>query len=223
MKSRFPGNAWWAVVSMTALSLVAFGCATVEGPLTPEQVFQRAERTLLEAERLEMHFHVESSGAFEAVFDGSIVESIGLLMLEATGTWGGDAVAVSAEATADRLVLNTPAGASSRDRGRGLEDAIIIGLTRMGVLHNLARLVAGNPPDREEGGVRQWVRVEDVEFVAGNQNVLRFGIVVNGSRQGEATLYLDPVSGVPARREQVVRFPGGEMQVLEQYDIQAMR
>jgi hypothetical protein len=222
MKSQLQ-NAWWAVVSVAALPLIAFGCASVEGPLTPEQVFQRAERTLLEAERLEMQFHVESSGAFEAVFDGSIVESTDLLLLEATGTWGGDAVSVSAEATADLLVLKTPAGASSRDRGRGLEEAIVIGLTRMGVLHNLARLVAGNPPDRADGGVRQWVSVEEIEFVAGNQNVLHFGIVVNGSRQGEATLYLDPVSGLPARREQVVRFPGGEMQVLEQYDIQAMR
>jgi hypothetical protein len=211
------------IASAAVVLVAALGCASVEGPLTPDQVFERAERTLLDAERLEMRFHVESTGAFEAVFAGSIVEDANLLLLQAEGTWGGEPISVSAEATADVLVLNTPAGSSRMERTRGLEESIIIGLTRMGVLHNLARLVAGNPPDRSEGGVRRWVTVESIEFVAGNQNVLHFGVVVDGSRRGEATLYLDPQSGLPARREQVVRFPGGEMQVLELYDIQAIR
>jgi hypothetical protein len=48
---------------------------------------------------------------------------------------------------------------------------------------------------------------------------LRFVIYVSWERVAEATLWLDPDSGLPVRREQVVAFPGGSMRVIESYDL----
>ena len=40
-----------------------------------------------------------------------------------------------------------------------LNEAIVIGLTRMGHLHNIAVLTGGLPPDHSDGGAADWVRV----------------------------------------------------------------
>jgi len=45
-----------------------------------------------------------------------------------------------------------------------VREALVIGLTRMGILHNLARLVAGVPPDRASGGVRDWVEGREIAW-----------------------------------------------------------
>ena len=44
-----------------------------------------------------------------------------------------------------------------------------------------------------------------------------FEILVDGQNSGAVTLWLDAETGMPARREQVVQFPDGEMKVVEIY------
>jgi hypothetical protein len=51
------------------------------------------------------------------------------------------------------------------DAPAGLTEALVLGFTRMGILHNLARLTRGAAPDHADGGVREWVEVRDVHVV----------------------------------------------------------
>jgi hypothetical protein len=104
-----------------------------------------------------------------------------------------------------------------------LRTALVLGLTRMGILHNLARLNGGRPPDHGDGNVREWVVPRDVTWLGVNEGNdsprgVRFAIEVAGARTAEASLWLDR-EGWPQRRTQTVRFPGGEMQVTEEYEI----
>lgn len=162
-------------------------------------------------------FNVTSAGAFESSFDGWITRQGGELAMAAQGTWGGEPVSVSAETTRDLLVLNTPEQMERVRREPFISTAVSIGLTRMGVLHNLARLVAGKPPDHDGGGVREWVRAENIEFVGEDRNTIRFDVVVAGTKSAVATVEVDPSSGLPIRREQTVEFAAGSMSVVETY------
>ena len=96
-----------------------------------------------------------------------------------------------------------------------------MGFTRMGILHNLAMLSAGAPPDRADGGVEDWVTLHDLSAMVpegpGDVAVaVGFSITVGGAPAGTASLELDG-GGLPVLRWQTVRFPDGEMRVLERY------
>jgi hypothetical protein len=104
-----------------------------------------------------------------------------------------------------------------------VREAMLIGMARMGLLHNLARLVAAMPPDRAAGGVTDWVRAEDIGWVSPVERSagpgFRFRILVAGQDAGDAELWLDE-AGLPLRRDQTVRFPQGDMRVREDFSWQ---
>lgn len=102
--------------------------------------------------------------------------------------------------------------------------AMLIGLLRMGLLHNLARLTGLQGPDHAAGGVERWVTLDNFRpttYILGGEmeGALSFGfdVMVDGALAGSARLWLDPVSGLPRRREQTVNFRSGEMTVVENY------
>jgi hypothetical protein len=104
-----------------------------------------------------------------------------------------------------------------------VREAMLIGMARMGLLHNLARLVAAMPPDRAAGGVTDWVRAEDIGWVSPVEGSagpgVRFRILVAGQDADDAELWLDE-AGFPLRRDQTVRFPQGDMRVREEFSWQ---
>src|SRR5690606_2020637 len=78
--------------------------------------------------------------------------------------------------------------------------------------------------DHASGGVQDWVMVEEVRFdpdAAGPRpdlTAIRFSIIVSGQRTAEATVWVDPATGLPVHRVQVVNFPSGQMRVTESYE-----
>lgn len=213
---RFPESITAPLATLIVLAVLIAGCSSGENHnLTAEQVFSRMEQRVLGEEHME--FTVESSGALESSFAGWIRREGGELAMAAQGVWDGEPVTVSAETTRDLLVLNTPAQMERVKKEPFLSTAVLIGLTRMGVLHNLARLVAGKAPDRDGGGVREWVVAENIEFADEDRNRIRFDIVVAGTKSAVATIQVDPRSGLPIQREQTVEFPQGPMTVVETY------
>lgn len=105
----------------------------------------------------------------------------------------------------------------ARSRPLALDPALIIGFTRMGVLHNIAMLVGGAPPDHADGGVEDWVQtVEHHHVQRADASGIAFALRVDGQPSGEATVWLDD-EGLPIEREQVVDFPEGQMRVRETY------
>lgn len=185
--------------------------------------FRRLEDRLLAEPVIEGNFEVTATGALEV----SLAGEIGFLpepgRLVAEGSFAGQPTEVSYRAdgtgltwvsTSEQTINHPTAAESSR--------AIAIGFTRMGVLHNLAQLVAGELPDHATGGVDEWVRVVDVQFAEGRpgaQTALAFSIVVDGRPAATATLWLDDETKLPVAREQQVELDSGSMRVVEKYTL----
>jgi hypothetical protein len=128
-----------------------------------------------------------------------------------------------------RLELPCPAG---------LGPALLLGLVRMGVLHNVARAWSAKPPDRAdaEPGAAPSAAMDAWVTTAGHRRPptepdragapfesIAFDVVVDGTPVGDAALHID-ADGNPTAREQTVRFPGAdpdhvvEMTVVERYE-----
>lgn len=185
------------------------------------EALSRVESDLMTAEGSVVEFQVASEGAFSASLEGRLnLGSANDLSLEASGTFGSDSVTLRARGAGGRMMWGNGEISAEDELPPALREAVVIGLVRMGVLHNLARLVSGAPPDRVDGTVRSWVEVEDVTWVPaaaeeGGRGIT-FGIRVSGERAADATVWLDP-DGRLVGRDQVVQFAGGEMRVVERY------
>lgn len=195
-----------------------------EPALSPETAFEELERRLSRTP-WRLRFELEAEGAVVASLVGtlSIADEI---QLEAKGSFAGGEHDVRLWTEGDHL------RAGARDaptldvpRPPELAPALVIGMTRMGPLHNVAMLVGGRPPDGADGGVREWVRTleharvqpEGASEAGGGETGLSFAIEVGGQRVGRATLWLD-ARGLPVRREQLVEFPQGSMKVVDRYE-----
>lgn len=111
---------------------------------------------------------------------------------------------------------------------RALRESLVLGFTRMGLLHNVVRLAGFELPDRALGGAADWVqlrglvaRVPERVRLGGHIPVeamvdpIDFVVIVSGRRAATATLWL--LEDTPYRREQRVFFDEGHMDVHEQY------
>jgi len=188
------------------------------------EAFDGLEAHLLRERPLRLGFQITAEGAIGASLGGTLTlgEDGGVELL-AAGRFRDEPVRLTLRSDGERLVGGSGEREFSIESPPALHEALVLGLTRMGLLHNLAVLVGGAPPDRAEGGVRAWVQVEEVSRECGDAlgadggEALCFAVVVSGSRVGRATLVVDSRTGLPLRREQTVQFPGGEMRVIEEY------
>jgi hypothetical protein len=190
---------------------------------TASGLFEAMEARLL-AGPVNLRYHVTSQGAFEADLEGVVRIDMHRVVLAGEGTFGGAAVSLLLDADPDSMEIHSPGRSATEAIPPHLREALVVGLTRMGVLHNLARLSAGATPDRADGGVREWVVLRDLRPAseappAAGLVGVRFDIEVAGSRTAEAVLWIDRETGMPVQREQVVRFPTGEMRVVERYRV----
>ena len=208
----------------------------------PARRFEALEARLLDAPELHITFTVTSEGAFPASLTGTLdLGRDSTVALRADGSFG-DAV-VDLHLRSDGRVTEGGSGDAtfSGPTPPALREALVVGLTRMGILHNLALLTAAAPPDRAGGGVAEWVQVHEVhdprrpatdpattgaDRPAANRapaerpglDGLAFTLHVAGARAGEAVLWLDPATGLPVERHQTVVFPSGRMAVVERYE-----
>ena len=210
-------------VTLRLAGLMAALCVAspVSAQPAPDALFDQVERGLLDAAFVEIACVVASTGAVSSSLEGSLVIREGReVTLAFTGTFADQAVDVRLESDGDRLTGQAGAVAIDQASPPALVEALVVGFTRMGILHNLARLSAGQIPDRADGGVRDFVQVSGFarEENSGQQGQLvRFALRVNGQPSGEASLLIAD-DGVPLQRTQRVAFPQGEMRVFERYD-----
>lgn len=202
---------------------VAPAGVTAGAAADPALVIQGLEARLLD-EPLRLRFRVSSEGAFSAAIEGALRIMPDSAELIGDGTFGGAPVSLQLVTADDSVRVRSPQRSFSEPAPPALREALVIGLVRMGVLHNLARLTGGALPDHAEGGVREWVELREVrrDTAAGEAGTeaLRFDIHVSGARMAEALLLVDTNTGLPVRREQVVSFPGGSMTVVEEYEVE---
>ncbi len=206
----------------TLALLMATGTTAAQD--SADAAFKALERRLLEAESVSFEFDIRAVGPVPAVLVGNA--EIGpkeTASLVATGSFAGGEAAIRLESDGRAMTGGNGDAVFQADAPPALRQGLLVGLTRMGLLHNLAVLSAGSPPDRIDGTVTDWVRYSDMtlgpEESVDGVAALRFSftVVVSGVPSALAELWVDAASGLPIRRIQVMNFPQGEMRVLEEY------
>ncbi len=234
------GASHCALASVVCASLASYACRAAPTPppaprfaivaaSTPQQVLDQLERRLLE-QPWTLAFETDSRGFVDAHFVGSAALVPGArLELDAKGAFLGKPKELRLVANADFLqACSTSDGINDKvesacARPTALDEAVVVGFTHMGLLHNLAMLCDGKVPDHCDGGVREWVSRIDLKLsmpepLDGRQvRKLSYGVVVQGRRSAEIELWLAVDDGLPVKRTVVVQFPDGEMQVDERY------
>jgi len=180
----------------------------------PAVRFTEMEQSLLDASELSLSFNVYATGAVQADITGTLrKQASGDIEFTAKGDFAGQPIDLIAAHYGDRFKYGTRAAPLSAEPPAALWSALVIGLTRMGVLHNIANLSAGAMPDHAQGGVADWVEATNIEQI---DRSFAFDIVVSGTPSGSATLSFDQADRTGVRF-QTVAFPGGEMRVVEEY------
>lgn len=220
-----------ALFLVLALGLV--GCASSRPPW-PEDAgaaLAAVETRTLEAPTVRVDYRITSAGAFTADLTGTLgLGRFDRALLLANGTFGGapQRLVLTAEKQAMRG-LHADTVVFSAPQPPALREALVLGLTRMGLLHNLARLTAGQPPDHAEGSIEGWIEPVNVAWgpkgtIGGRAaQALQFTLRVGGTDAADVTLWLDAETGWPVGRDQSVTFPDGTMRVEERYAVWSLR
>ena len=197
-----------------AICILICACASAGPALAdPRGQFEELESRLLAAEVVETEFHITSTGAVASDVRGSLRVQGDHVELFAQGEFMSQPLRVELMTVGEVLRGGQDLGQILGPTPPALREGVLLGLTRMGLLHNIAMLAGDNPPDGTDGKVREWVQAVDAEF--GSDGALHFGIVVGGTPSGVFDLHLE--DGLPTLREQSVQFPQGEMLVVERY------
>ena len=174
------------------------------------------EAKLLSAPQVILGFEITATGGVEANLQGSLaLRGKDEIELTVSGNFACDEIDLMIHNAEDGLLIGAKDSPRTIAMPAALRDSVVIGFTRMGILHNIARLSAGAPPDHSEGGVGNWVTVNEVTK-SPDERHLSFDIIVAGQSSGSAKLLLDPF-GMVVKRDQTVEFPGGTMVVVENY------
>lgn len=227
-----------AVSLLTVLaSSLPYACSTartLEAPLAEDaqarEVFDDLLARLGEVRHWTLEYTLRAEGAFEADMAGQLAVADGTFVeWSARGTLQGaprelrlvlDGTHLRMSSTGQR---DDALGRRSVLRPDQTVDALVVGFAHMGLLHNLARLAQAEPPERADGGVREWVRGEDfaLETVPAPDGRavrrLSYALVVDGRRAARALLWLDPATGLPFERVLEVSFGCSGMTARETY------
>lgn len=183
-----------------------------------EAQFSRLEQRILQAETVHMKGSITSEGAVSSSITGTLeVSSQNRLDLDFNGEFAGNPVELHLLSDGDTMRGGSAAKSFELETPVALKEGILLGLTRMGILHNLAMLSGGAPPDGTDGGIQEWVQARNFSYDQATK-AIRFEIVAGGTPSGEVELWLHETTGLPQRREQTVHFPEGDMHVEEIYE-----
>lgn len=184
-----------------------------------EAQFGKLEQRLLQAKKISMRISITSSGAVSSSLKGELrLSEPNQAHLDFKGEFAGNPVEIHLNSRGERMFGGSADKSFREDTPPALNEGPVLGLTRMGILHNLAMLSAGAPPDGTDGQIRDWVQARNFSTDKATR-AIRFEIVVSGTPSGEVELWVDEETGMPKRRMQTVHFPEGDMHVEEVYEI----
>lgn len=220
MPSRLPTR-----VALPTLVVVLSACASTPKPTEtqtgpePAAALADLEARLLAATGVSASCTITSTGAVES--EVKVVLELGQPggdRLDVVGRFGGTRRLGRMEQSGSQTtVFLTSSGsepmARTVDSPPEVRRALVVGLTRMGLLHNVSTLLGGKLPDHSEGGVEEWVTTTNHRWTAGD--TLTFDLSVDGAEAATAAITFDS-EGWPIRRTQRVAFEEGAMEVEEQ-------
>ena len=206
------------------LALTFFNVATADDHWNTLPELHAVESRLLKSGVVCVAFDIRSEGAVESHLKGvARLTRPDSARIEAKGEFAGSSTDILFRTHLGRMYGQNGSHRFEKEAPTALTEGLIIGMTRMGLLHNLAMLSSGSPPDKTDGTVKQWVKPGNIRkgpaatLDGSNAETLEFTVVVDGQPSGEATLWLDSQTGLPVKREQVVHFSQGDMNVTESY------
>lgn len=201
-------------VVLLLLTLLAACSSTATGPRDPSARFYACEHKLLKADAVRVGFHIKSTGFVASDLKGELILASGnRLDLVADGTFVGEPAKLRLRSDGKRMVGSNGRKGFDMATPSHLNQAVVVGMTRMGLLHNLARLAGGAPPDRAEGTVTEWITVDSF---AGDEPLCTFDLSVAGAKTASCILRMG-TGDLPVQRGQEVRFREGDMKVQERY------
>ncbi|MDH3647476.1 MAG: hypothetical protein OER80_11955 [Gammaproteobacteria bacterium] len=216
------------VATAVALSqLLLVGCAGLVNDKEAEAAYRDIENRMLSASVLRVNYEIEASGAVTANLAGDLVtQKPEMAAISANGVFNHNVV--QPRLVSDGVRMRGGIEADSFEEGLpvDLRAGLLLGMTRMGILHNLAMLAHGAPPQGTDGNVRDWVQAKAFAWQTATHpktaalRGIGFELEVSGEPSGTVVLWYDPATGLPVEREQLVRFETGDMSVVERYSIE---
>lgn len=203
------------------------GQEAMETPESPGEVFQRVE-SRLRAGNLNVKVRLRARGAVNAYLEGTaLARPDNHVHLSLAGDYKGEKTNAELISDGQDMRLRKNKKAHTSKTPTALSESLILGFMRMGLMHNAARLVEGEPPDHAQGGAGDWTKADNFRLV-GTQSAPRLGkvmridfdVLVGGQKRGEGSLYVPARSRLPSQRVQTIHFPEGDLQVLEKYEWQ---
>ena len=192
-------------------------------PDDPKVAMERLEARLIEAPAVRFEIAATAEGVVTADLSGTASWTDSSAAIVASGTFVDRPAELHLALRDGKLAGGNGDYRFESNVPPALREALALGMTRMGILHNLARLAGATAPDHAEGGVGDWLTYEALRWGAGTEvdgqpaRPLEFTILVEGTPVAEARLWLRTTDGLPVRREQNVKFPQGDMIVVETY------
>lgn len=208
------------------------GCAAGPRPIPPGTSavdrLHAMEEVLTKATKLSGTFELSSQGENAGTFKGSLtLLEENKLKLTAEGSFKGEYAYVeldSRDGAITRTSTRGPKATTFRDLpAPKLREAVALGLSRMGLMHNLVVLSGGESVEKREGGFDAWVKagevrpggVSDVDGVKCTR--VDFTVLVEGRSMGDASLCIGDGTGLPLERTSTIHFPTGDMTLTEKF------
>ncbi len=205
---------------LVCLVVVLLACGSggeqMESPTEPARRLEELERRLLAADTVRFAYRVTAQGAVDAELAGNVSMVGDRIDVTGAGQFAGQPVEMFVRKDDEGCEFGNGTTHQSLPAPGEIRQALLIGFTRMGILHNLVRLTGAAPPDHADGGVREWVTVDSVTIDPTDSAAISFSLTVAGNRSGSASLAIGG-AGLPVTRRQTVRFSSGEMRVEEHY------
>lgn len=189
----------------------------------PARLFSDLEDNLLKKE-VSLDFQITSEGAVVSSVKGTLkVHPDNVIEWDVSGTFNDTPVSIHLTSDGEYLKENTGSDKMDVVAPAFLNEGILIGLTRMGLLHNIIMMASRATPDGVDGTIRDFVKVTDFKGVTLEEHEgkktrrLEFKITAKGKPVAEAVLWLDAKTGLPVHRTQTVHFEKEDMNVVERY------
>lgn len=191
----------------------------------PAQLIAQLEARLLAARHVVVEADLRATGAADTDLRGRAeLRDRNRLDLAYGGRFAGQPRQLSLQADGRTLTVRNGDAERHEDVGDESNRAVLVGLLRMGLMHNVARVAALQGPDHAGGGVERWAMLDNFRpttMAMGGEldGTVSFGfdVVVDGQTAGSARLWLDPQTGLPRRRQMTLRTPHGETEMVENY------
>lgn len=191
----------------------------------PAQLVAQLEARLASSRRVVIDATIESRGLIAATLAGQTeLLDRNRAKLAYSGTFTGQPAYLGLDADGRSVTLRNGSATRAERAPAAHNHALVVGFMRMGLMHNVARLTGLQAPDHGGGGAELWVTLDSFRPTTYAQSgdlegFMSFGfdIIVDGQVGGNARLWLDPATGLPRRRHVTVRFPQGDLIVVEDY------